>query len=55
MSKKDKFLATAQKFLEKGSLDKALVEFQRAAAEDAKDTRTWLRIAEIHVKRGDSE
>jgi pilus assembly protein FimV len=54
MSKKDKFLAAAQKFLEKGSLDKALVEFQRAAAEDAKDTRTWLRIAEIHVKRGEN-
>jgi pilus assembly protein FimV len=54
MSKKDKFLAAAQKFLEKGSLDKALVEFQRAAAEDAKDTRTWLRIAEIHVKRAEN-
>ena len=55
MTKKDKFLAGAQKFLEKGSLDKALTEFQRAAAEDPKDTRTWLRIAEIHVKRGDNE
>jgi tetratricopeptide (TPR) repeat protein len=53
MTKKDKFLAAAQKFLEKGSLDKALAEFQRAAQEDPKDTRTWLRIAEIHVKRGE--
>ncbi len=54
LNKKDKLLAAAQKFLERGSLDKALVEFQKAAQEDAKDTRTWLRIAEIHVKRGEA-
>src|SRR4029450_6477016 len=52
MTKKDKFLAAAQKFLEKGSLDKALAEFQRAAQEDPKDTRTWLRIAQITLNRG---
>jgi tetratricopeptide (TPR) repeat protein len=55
VTKKDKYLAAAQKFLEKGSLDKALAEFSRAVQEDPKDTRTWLRIAEIHVKRGDNE
>jgi tetratricopeptide (TPR) repeat protein len=55
VTKKDKFLAAAQKFLERGSLDKALAEFLKAVQEDAKDTRTWLRIAEIHVKRGDNE
>ena len=54
VTKKDKFLAAAQKFLERGSLEKALAEFQRAAQEDPKDTRTWLRIAEIYVKRGDA-
>lgn len=55
VTKKDKFLAAAQKFLEKGSLDKALAEFMRAVQEDPKDTRTWLRIAEIHVKRGEND
>jgi tetratricopeptide (TPR) repeat protein len=55
VTKKDKYLAAAQKFLEKGSLDKALAEFMRAVQEDPKDTRTWLRIAEIQVKRGDNE
>jgi tetratricopeptide (TPR) repeat protein len=55
VTKKDKFLAAAQKFLERGSLDKALPEFMKAVQEDPKDTRTWLRIAEIHVKRGDNE
>jgi pilus assembly protein FimV len=54
LTKKDKLLAAAQKFLERGSLDKALLEFQRAAQEDPKDTRTWLRIAEINVKQGDA-
>jgi pilus assembly protein FimV len=55
VTKKDKYLAAAQKFLERGTLDKALAEFSKAVQEDAKDTRTWLRIAEIHVKRGDNE
>jgi len=55
VTKKDKYLAAAQKYLERGSLDKALAEFQRAVQEDPKDTRTWLRIAEIHVKRSDNE
>jgi tetratricopeptide (TPR) repeat protein len=55
VTKKDKYLVAAQKFLEKGSLDKALAEFLRAVQEDPKDTRTWLRIAEIHVKRGDND
>jgi pilus assembly protein FimV len=55
VTKKDKYLAAAQKFLERGALDKALAEFLRAVQEDAKDTRTWLRIAEIHVKRADNE
>ena len=54
VTKKDKYLASAQKLLERGSLDKALAEFLKAAQEDQKDTRTWLRIAEIHVKRGEA-
>ena len=55
VTKKDKYLAAAQKLLERGSLDKALAEFLKVAQEDQKDTRTWLRIAEIHVKRGEAD
>ena len=55
MSKKEKFLASAQKHLEKGSLDKALADYQKAAEDDPKDTRVWLKIAELHVKRGRKE
>ncbi len=52
VTKKDKFLAAAQKYLERGSSQKALVELQNAIKEDPKDTRTWLRMAEVHVRLG---
>ena len=55
VTKKDKHLAAAQKYLERGSLEKALTEFQNAVREDAKDTRTWLRMAEVHVRLGQSD
>jgi len=55
VTKKDKHLAAAQKYLERGSLEKALAEFQSAVKEDAKDTRTWLRMAEVHVRLGQND
>jgi Tfp pilus assembly protein PilF len=55
VTKKDKHLAAAQKYLERGSLEKALTELQNAVKEDAKDTRTWLRMAEVHVRLGQND
>jgi tetratricopeptide (TPR) repeat protein len=52
VTKKDKYLAAAQKFLERGQLDKALAEFAKVVQDDPKDTRTWLKMAELHAKRG---
>ena len=52
VSKKEKYLASAQKFIERGQLDKALAEFTKVVQEDPKDTRTLLKMAEIHAKRG---
>jgi tetratricopeptide (TPR) repeat protein len=52
VTKKDKHLAAAQKFMERGSFEKALAEFQNAVKEDPKDTRTWLRMAEVQVRLG---
>lgn len=52
VGKKDKYLVAAQKFIERGQLDKALVEFAKVVQEDPKDTRTWLKMAELHAKRG---
>jgi tetratricopeptide (TPR) repeat protein len=50
--KKDKHLAAAQKFLERGQEARALEEFARVVQEDANDTRTWLKMAEIYARRG---
>ncbi len=55
VTKKDKHLAAAQKYLERGSFEKALAEFQNAVKEDAKDTRTWLRMAEVYVRLGHND
>ena len=52
VSKKDKYLAAAQKFIERGQFDKALAEYAKVVQEDAKDARTWLKMAELHAKRG---
>jgi tetratricopeptide (TPR) repeat protein len=52
LTKKDKHLAAAQKFLERGQDHRALEEFTRVVQEDAADTRTWLKMAEIHVRHG---
>ena len=52
VTKKDKHLAAAQKYLERGSFEKASGEFQNAVKEDPKDTRTWLRMAEVYVRLG---
>jgi tetratricopeptide (TPR) repeat protein len=50
--KKDKHLAAAQKYLERGQEERALEEFARVVQEDPNDTRTWLKMAEIHARRG---
>ncbi|MEP6654666.1 MAG: tetratricopeptide repeat protein, partial [Myxococcales bacterium] len=52
VSKKEKYLAAAQKFIERGQADKALAEYAKVVQEDSKDTRTWLKMAELHAKRG---
>jgi tetratricopeptide (TPR) repeat protein len=52
LTKKDKHLAAAQKFLERGQDHRALEEFARVVQEDPADARTWLKMAEIHVRHG---
>lgn len=52
LTKKDKYLAAAQKYLERGHDHRALEEFGRVVLEDPSDTRTWLKMAEIHVRHG---
>jgi tetratricopeptide (TPR) repeat protein len=52
-SNKEKALAAAQKYLERGQPDRALEEFARVVQEEPRDTRTWLKMAEIYARRGD--
>ncbi len=52
LTKKDKHLAAAQKYLERGQDQRALEEFARVVQEDPSGTRTWLKMAEIHVRHG---
>ena len=50
---KDKIRANAQKFLQKGQIDKAIKEFQRLVEEDPKDVRTLLKIGDLETRVGD--
>jgi tetratricopeptide (TPR) repeat protein len=52
LSKKDKHLAAAQRFVERGQDHRALEEFARVVHEDPGDARTWLKMAEIHARHG---
>ncbi|MBC7794595.1 MAG: tetratricopeptide repeat protein, partial [Clostridia bacterium] len=49
---KDKIRASAQKFLQKGQIDKAIREFQRLIEEDPKDVRTLLKIGDLQTRIG---
>ena len=50
---KNKAIAAAQKFQQKGQLDKAIKELQRLVEEDPKDVRTLLKIGDLFTKKGD--
>jgi tetratricopeptide (TPR) repeat protein len=52
LNKKDRYLAAAQKHLERGHPERALAELARVVEEDPRDTRTWLKMAEIHARAG---
>lgn len=51
-SNKEKYVAQAQKLVEKGQYDRAIREYLKVIAEDASDIRTWIRIGDLYVKLG---
>ena len=51
-SNKDKFIASAQKLVEKGQFDKAIREYLKVVSEDENDIRIWIRIGDLYVKLG---
>src|SRR5512137_1335042 len=51
---KNKIVAEATRFVQKGQYDKAIKAYEKILAEDRKDVRTLLKIGEIQQKKGDS-
>ena len=50
---KNKILATAQKYVEKGQIDKAIKEYLKLIGIDQGDIRSYLRLGELYTKNGD--
>ncbi|MBN1654239.1 MAG: tetratricopeptide repeat protein [Deltaproteobacteria bacterium] len=48
-----KVLESAQKFLAKGLLDKAIAEYRKLVEDDPKDPRTLLKIGDVYTRKGD--
>jgi len=55
MAHKDTILKRAQKYIQKGSLDKAIAEYRAAADLDPRDISIRLRIGELYIKQGLTE
>lgn len=50
---KNKIIAEATKLVQKGAYDKAIKQYERILAEDAKDVRVLLKVGELYQKKGD--
>ena len=51
---RNKVIAAAQKFVQKGQLDKAIREYRKVVDEDPRDVRIWLKIGDLQARRGAS-
>ncbi len=49
-SSKDKFLASAQKFIQKGQFDRALRDYEQVVTADPKDVKHRQKLAELMVR-----
>ncbi len=49
---KNKVIASAQKFTQKGQLDRAIKEYRSIVEEDPDDVRIWLKIGDLYTKKG---
>lgn len=47
-----KAMQAAQKFLAKGQLDKAIVEYEKLVQSDPKDARTLLKLGDLYTRQG---
>jgi tetratricopeptide (TPR) repeat protein len=52
---KRKTLDAAQKYLQKGNLDKALKEYQKVVDADPKDANVRLKVGDVQLRKGNSQ
>ena len=50
-----KALKSAQKYLAKGQLDRAIVEYEQVVALDPKDPRSLLKLGDLYTRVGDNK
>ncbi|ABC80427.1 tetratricopeptide repeat protein [Anaeromyxobacter dehalogenans] len=50
---KNKIIAEATRFVQKGALDKAIAAYQKILADDPRDVRILLKVGELFQKKGD--
>lgn len=48
---KNKVIAAAQKYVQKGQLDRAIREYYRVVEDDPTDVRTWLKIGDLQARK----
>ncbi|MDF1564902.1 MAG: tetratricopeptide repeat protein [Deltaproteobacteria bacterium] len=51
---KNKVIQNAQKFIQKGQLDKAIKEYEKVLQADPSDVRSRLKIGDLQAKKGDN-
>lgn len=49
---KNKIMANAQKYAEKGAYDKAVAEYLKVVKEEPEDVRAWLKLGDCYAKKG---
>jgi pilus assembly protein FimV len=55
MSQKEKYLSSAQKFIQKGQLERAIKDYEQVVAADPKDVRHRQKLAELLARCNRSE
>ena len=52
---KNKVIAAAQKYVQKGQHARAIREYQKVVDDDPREVRIWLKIGDLYAKKGDKQ
>ena len=50
---KNKVIASAQKYVQKGNYDRGIREYTKIVEDDPRDVRIWLKIGDLYAKKND--